>query len=50
MGFDGLDCVSVDKLAFCAALSVSFKDIDIFDVVLRPEDSFCFDGFDGVDY
>ena len=35
MGFNGLDSVSSDELTFSAALSVGFKDIDGFDIILN---------------
>ena len=33
MSFNGLDCISVNKLTFCAGLTMSFEDIDVFYVV-----------------
>lgn len=35
MGFNGLNSVSSDELTFSAALSVGFKDIDGFDIILN---------------
>lgn len=37
MSLDCLNCVTIDQLTFSTALSMSLKDVDIFDVVFRAK-------------